>query len=385
MSIYKNFLISIIGGVTISLLKKITRPFLHQSKEDSAYIMDDPGADGDIDVFISYSSRDRPRVLEIARALEKSGVSCWLDFKFIDGGDVYGPEIVNAIKKSKVLALMCSANSMRSPHVKQEVILAMEFNKKYLPLLLDDHLLKINGYPEQIQYWLAGNQWIEVLSYPEERWLPRVLRSLQKGGIGLNIPQSVKPSVPDAPAPIPTNSTIYGLLSIAGYTDQFWPTTPDEAKKLRGQDRGAGARACRDVAAPQDGVDRQFRIGDHLNIVLECKTGGYLTLLDFGTTGTVYSVCPSRFVPGQKIIPGKHVFPSGDSPHPTFVASGRPGTEQLLAIITDEPLDLDWMPEDPKMPAKVLDASELDNLLGQVMKREANEWAAYATYFAISG
>lgn len=358
---------------------------MHQSEEESASIRGDPGADGDIDVFISYSSRDRPRVREIARALEKSGVSCWLDFEFIDGGDIYGPEIVNGIKNSKVLALMCSANSMRSPHVRQEVILAMEFQKKYLPLLLDNHLLEINGYPEQIQYWLAGKQWIKVLSLPEEKWLPHVLRSLQKGGVGLNILQSGTTLLPDATAPISTNPTIYGLLSIAGYTDQFWPITPDEAKKLRGQTRGAGARACRDVAAPQDGVDRQFRIGDHLNIVLECEKGGYLTLLDFGTTGTVYSVCPSRFIPDQKITPGKHVFPSGDSPHPTFVASGRPGTEQLLAIITDEPLDLGWMPEDPKVPAKVLDANDLGTLLGQVMKREANEWAAYATYFAISG
>ncbi len=273
------------------------------------------------------------------------------------------------------MALMCSAASMRSRNVRQEIMLAWRYEKPYIPLLLDDYLLSLNGFPEQVAYWLEGNQWIEVLHHPEKEWLPRFKRALQKGDAP---PSHTEPSL------IPTEHTIRGLLSLAGYTDQFWPTTPGEAEKIRGRTRGTGLRGCRDIAASQDGVGHTFRIGDHVNVVLESAREGYLTLLDFGTSGRVYGVCPSRFIPDPHIVPGKHIFPSGDSPHPTFIATGRPGQEELLAILTDEPLDLDWMPKDPKLPAKVLSLKDLDDLLRKVRHLDANRWSAYATYFMVA-
>lgn len=277
------------------------------------------------------------------------------------------------------MALMCSAASMRSRNVRQEIMLAWRYEKPYIPLLLDDYLLSLNGFPEQIAYWLEGNQWIEVLDHPDKEWLPRLTRALQRRD-----GQPFHPSL-QGPSLIPTEHTIRGLLSLSGYTDQFWPTTPGEAEKIRGRTRSAGLRGCRDIAAPQEGAGHTFRIGDHTNVVLESAREGYLTLLDFGTSGRIYGVCPSRFIPDPHIAPGKHVFPSEDSPHPTFVATGRPGREELLAIITDEPLDLDWMPTDPRVPAKVLSAHDLDDLLRQVRQLDSNRWTAYATYFTIAG
>ncbi len=56
---------------------------------------------------------------------------------------------------------MFSAASMRSGNVKQEIQLAWHYRRPYLPLLLDESIR--GSYPGQIQYWLEGCQWIEVL------------------------------------------------------------------------------------------------------------------------------------------------------------------------------------------------------------------------------
>ena len=57
------------------------------------------------EVFISYASQNRTRVQEIVRDLESSGIGVWRDQQKILGGGNYGPEIVRAIKGSKVLML----------------------------------------------------------------------------------------------------------------------------------------------------------------------------------------------------------------------------------------------------------------------------------------
>ena len=125
---------------------------------------------GKADVFVSYASRDVDRVVSIVKQLESAGVTVWRDRERILGGDNYGPEIVEAIERSKVLMLMCSAASMRSRNVKQEIQVAWHYGRPYLPLLLDGTLGR--SYPKQVQYWLEGCQWIDVLDRPPPEWLP---------------------------------------------------------------------------------------------------------------------------------------------------------------------------------------------------------------------
>jgi hypothetical protein len=71
------------------------------------------------------------------------------------------------------MVLMCSDASLRSKNVKQEIQLAWKYERPYLPLLLEP-----TNFPEQLQYWLEGWQWIEVLDRPVTVWLPEVLTAL---------------------------------------------------------------------------------------------------------------------------------------------------------------------------------------------------------------
>ncbi len=322
------------------------------------------------EVFISYSSRDRADVLKIADHLESCGVSVWFDREEIYGGANYGPEIVDGIKNCKVLMLMCSDASLRSRNVKQEIQLAWKYERPYLPVLLESI-----SFPEQVQYWLEGWQWIEILSHPTKQWLPQVLKSFEHIGVrhrGANLTTDKVESV----APKQTKQSLEGLRAVAKFTDRFW-TVPAESVK-----RGAH-RSFRDMGEQQDDLQHEFRLGSGACLTIESEREGHLLLLDEGTSGKIYCLCPSQFAPETRISREKCYLPQAASRYDSFVITGKPGREHLLAIITDEPLGLDWMPDKPKIPARVLDQNDIKALLTKLNSLEANRWTAMSTYFDV--
>lgn len=325
----------------------------------------------DHEVFISYASRDRERVQMIAHHLESAGVKIWLDLNKIPGGTNYGEEIVSAIKKCKVLMLMCSDASMRSRNVKAEIQLAWRYERPYLPLLLE----KIS-FPEQLEYWLEGWQWVEVMSFPAETWLPRVLEALALKEVKHH--DKVQPSIkPDSIVePILLGKELDGLRAVAKFTDQIWPLPAARAN------RGMGV-PTRGLGAPQDHVQHGFRLGSRACLAVESDRAGHLLLLDEGPEGVVYCLCPSWFAPDTRLRPGRNYLPQEGSDYDSFVITGKPGREQLLAVITDEPLELDWLPKDPEIPARVLNQADIGLLLNQLRTLEGNRWTALSTYFDV--
>lgn len=128
-------------------------------------------------VFISYESADRKRVVPIAESLEAAGVPVWIDRDEIAGGANYGPFIVQGIRDSRCVIVACSATSMRSRNVKQEIQLAWKYQRPYVPLLLEQ-----TPFPDDVTYWLEGWQWIEVLDRPNAEWFPELLRAIDTLG-----------------------------------------------------------------------------------------------------------------------------------------------------------------------------------------------------------
>ncbi len=137
-------------------------------------------ASGQPYVFVSYASADRERVLPLVERLEAAGVRVWIDREGIYGGANYALEITEAIEGAAVLVLMCSAASLASRNVKQEIALGWRFKKPYLPLLLE-----IVEIPKDVAYWLEASQWIEVLDRPELDWLGDVAQALVPHGMTL--------------------------------------------------------------------------------------------------------------------------------------------------------------------------------------------------------
>ena len=326
------------------------------------------------EVFISYASQNKDRVQEIALHLEAAGVRVWRDQLKILGGGNFGQEIVKGIKGSKVLMLMCTDASLRSKNVKQEIQLAWKYNVPYLPLLLEPV-----SFPEQVEYWLEGWQWIEVLDHPHEKWLPQVLRSIESiCKVGTATP-SEGVSSPDRQVlqPIRPMAGLEGLRQIAGFTDQIWPLP------CQGSQRGLTRSVLRDLGAQQDNAEHIYRLGSHVCLAIEADQESHLLLLDEGTSGKTYCLCPSQFAENTSIRKGQSILPQIKSPYDSFVVSGAPGREHLLAILTDETLDLDWMPVNPNDPARVLNQADIDDLIKKLNALEGNKWTALSTYFDV--
>ncbi len=331
------------------------------------------------EVFISYSSKDRDRVLEVARQLEMAGVMLWIDETQIEGGQSHGPLIVQGIRDCKVFAVMCSNNSMRSRDVGQEIRLAWSLQRLYLPLLLD----RIS-YPDQVRYWLEGWQWIEILDHPPEDWVPRVLQALHRAGVHSFASGPAADSGPGVSLPAATASTrpptLEGLRAVAAYTDLIWPISASRAPL----DLTRGTTVpMRGLGAPQDDLQRTFRLGDQVCLAIESEGPGYLLLLDEGAEDIIYCLCPSRFAPEPRLGKGRTYLPQAPSPFPAFQVSGKPGREELLAIITHEPLGLDWMPTEPRIPTRVLTESDVGTLISRLRDLDPQQWIALSTYFNV--
>ena len=308
----------------------------------------------DIEVFISYASADRGRVLAVADRLAAAGVSVWVDRQRIEGATRWTEEIVNGIEACKVLILVCSDASMRSWAVKQELQLAGECQKALLPLILEP-----SRFPAQMRFFLAGWQWIEVLDRPEEQWLPEVMRSLQRAGVHCQLPRSTPKAQESGVEPTRLTWSLESLRSLARFTDQIWPLPADHLSH-RGHHSG-----LRGLGAPQTSVEHGHRLGSRVCLAIESEREGHLLLLDGGPEGIIYCLCPSHFAPDTHLPTGRSHLPQSGSRYSSFVVTGRPGREHLLAILTERPLGLDWMPSDSSIPARVLEQRDIDCLMSK--------------------
>ena len=107
------------------------------------------------DIFISYSRKDSDIVKQIYEWLEKAGYKCWMDINGMFSGISYKKVIVDAIKRSKVLLFMSSENSNKSRNVVSEVSIAMEYEKKIIPVRLD-----MSPYSESIEYDIINHDYV---------------------------------------------------------------------------------------------------------------------------------------------------------------------------------------------------------------------------------
>ena len=139
------------------------------------------------EVFISYASEDRLRILDLVERLRGAGVSVWIDQMGIEGATMWSQEIVEAIDGCKVLILAISQRSTESENVVKELALASERRKKILPVCLDS-----SGIPKSMEYQLAGIQRVEYVEGQEEQGLLAMIRSLGKLGVTVSDEASEK-------------------------------------------------------------------------------------------------------------------------------------------------------------------------------------------------
>jgi len=132
------------------------------------------------EVFISYSSKDRERVMAFVERLQASGIAVWVDQRGIEGAHLWAQDIAEALMAAQVVVLMMSATSMASHNVVKEVALAGDENKHILPVRLE-----AVEVPTSMRYHLAGLQHLDLTGAAGADNFPTVLQCLADLGLSI--------------------------------------------------------------------------------------------------------------------------------------------------------------------------------------------------------
>lgn len=143
-------------------------------------------------IFISYSSCDRLVAEELCKYLEERDIPCWIAFRDITSGNFSG-EITRALRNSDIMVVICSKESCRSEHVKNEVTLAFNQKKHIVPYLLED-----NPFDDDLEYFLSLKQHIKKRGSQEKDFL--LIEKFIRDYRGDKTPVA-EPAV--APSPVP--------------------------------------------------------------------------------------------------------------------------------------------------------------------------------------
>lgn len=160
----------------------------------------------DHDVFISYSSKDKPFADAACSILEKHGLRCWIAPRDLLPGSDWGAAIIEAIERSRVFVLVFSANANVSVQVKREVERAVAKGLNILPVRIEDVVPS-----KHFEYFISTAHWLDAITPPMEQhlnYLAEVIGRIVNGPkIPLTDPPIARdPPPPDSlPSPLPSN------------------------------------------------------------------------------------------------------------------------------------------------------------------------------------
>lgn len=112
-------------------------------------------------VFISYSTRNKPVADAICMHLETRGISCWYAPRDILPGKDWVEAIMDAIESAKVFLLIYSSDSNQSRQVQNEVAAAFNAGCAIVPFRLDDTKMV-----SKMAYFLNSVHWLDAAHSP---------------------------------------------------------------------------------------------------------------------------------------------------------------------------------------------------------------------------
>ncbi|MDD1678128.1 MAG: tetratricopeptide repeat protein [Methanomicrobiales archaeon] len=115
------------------------------------------------DVFISYSSRDKPIADAVCATLEARSIRCWIAPRDVLPGTNYPRAIVEAIDGSKVMVLIFSSHSNTSPHVVRELTHAVSKGVIIIPFRIEDIQPS-----KDMEYLIGIPHWLDAMTPPVE-------------------------------------------------------------------------------------------------------------------------------------------------------------------------------------------------------------------------
>jgi WD40 repeat protein len=132
------------------------------------------------DVFISYSSKDKPVADAACATLEQEGFRCWIAPRDIVAGEGWSESIIKGIEQSRLMTLVFSAHANASRQVIREVERAVAKGIPIIPFRVE------NLAPSRaMEYFISSQHWLDAYTPPLEQHmgqLARTVDALLKGG-----------------------------------------------------------------------------------------------------------------------------------------------------------------------------------------------------------
>jgi hypothetical protein len=151
-------------------------------------------------VFISYSTKDKPWADSACAVLERNQIRCWIAPRDITPGTEWGEAIIAGIDACKIMVLIFSANANESAQVRRETERAISKGLAILPCRVED--VKPAG---AMEYALSNTHWLDAFTPPVEQQMELLAESVQAllaRGEGMTLPQKSQPdTAPRRPAP----------------------------------------------------------------------------------------------------------------------------------------------------------------------------------------
>lgn len=158
------------------------------------------------DVFVSYSSDDKPTADAVCATLESKGIRCWIAPRDILPGADWGGAIVDAIHASRVMVLVYSAKANDSPQIKREVERAVNRGLTVIPFRIQDVPMSTT-----LEYFMSMPHWLDALTPPLQQHLDKLADTtrllLERSGTILAAPPGGQTST-GRPAPLTTSREI---------------------------------------------------------------------------------------------------------------------------------------------------------------------------------
>lgn len=145
------------------------------------------------DVFVSYSSINKPVADAIVSRLEQEGVRCWFAPRDVIPGQNFAEAILEAIESSRLMVVVLSNQSNQSQHVPREVERAVHHNVVVVPFRIES--VEPSG---AMAYFLASEHWLDALTPPLDKHIGDLVQVIN------NLLERTPPHpLGQTPAPVP--------------------------------------------------------------------------------------------------------------------------------------------------------------------------------------
>lgn len=145
------------------------------------------------DVFICYSSKDKPTADAVCATLEQRGIRCWMAPRDVLPGTDWSESIIDAIAGARAIVLIYSQHANESPQVRREIERAVHKRVAIVPFRIEDVPMS-----KSLEYFISTPHWLDALTPPLQQHLAHLADTLTT-----LLSPPAKPRVEPVPAPMP--------------------------------------------------------------------------------------------------------------------------------------------------------------------------------------